>query len=80
MAQFQPYVRLFVNRAPFSHGGEPVYARVTIVQFLPGRTDEAIAIYRDSVVPAAKQQKGCKGVYLFSLPDTFLSDSTHGML
>ena len=41
-------------------------ARVTIVQFLPGKIDEAIGIYRDSVVPAAKQQKGCKGLYLLT--------------
>ncbi len=43
-----------------------MYTRVTIVQFLPGKTDEAIAIYRDSVVPAAKQQKGFKGIYLLT--------------
>lgn len=41
-------------------------ARATIVQILPGKIDEAIAIYRDSVVPAAKQQKGCKGLYLLT--------------
>jgi heme-degrading monooxygenase HmoA len=43
-----------------------MYARVTIAQFLAGKTDEAIAIYRDSVVPAAKQQKGYKGTYLLT--------------
>jgi heme-degrading monooxygenase HmoA len=43
-----------------------MYARVTLVQIPPGKTDEAIGIYRDSVVPAAKQQKGCKGLYLLS--------------
>ena len=43
-----------------------MYARVTIVQFQPGKIDEAISIYRDSVVPAAKQQKGNKGVYLLT--------------
>jgi heme-degrading monooxygenase HmoA len=41
-------------------------ARVTIVQILPGKIDEAISVYRDSVVPAAKQQKGYKGVYLLT--------------
>jgi heme-degrading monooxygenase HmoA len=41
-------------------------ARVTIVQILPGKMDEAIGIYRDSVVPAARQQKGCQGVYLLT--------------
>jgi heme-degrading monooxygenase HmoA len=43
-----------------------MYTRVTITQFLPGKTDEGIAIYRDSVVPAAKQEKGCKGLYLLT--------------
>jgi heme-degrading monooxygenase HmoA len=41
-------------------------ARVVTVQILPGKTDEAIRVYRDSVVPAAKQQKGFKGVYLLT--------------
>ncbi len=41
-------------------------ARVTLVQTLPGKVDEAIKIYRDSVVPAARQQKGFKGLYLLT--------------
>ncbi len=41
-------------------------ARVTIVQILPGKLDEAIGLYRESVVPAAKQQTGCRGVYLLT--------------
>ena len=41
-------------------------ARVTLVQILPDKMDEATAIYRDSVVPAAQQQKGCKGLLLLS--------------
>lgn len=41
-------------------------ARVTIVQILPGKVDEAVDLYRDSVVPAARQQKGCKRVYLLT--------------
>ncbi len=40
-----------------------MYARVLTVQVLPGRVDEGIRIYRDSVVPAAKQQQGFKGLY-----------------
>ncbi len=43
-----------------------MYARVTITQMLPGKTDEAIGIFRDSVVPAAKQQKGNIGSYLLT--------------
>jgi heme-degrading monooxygenase HmoA len=40
-----------------------MHARVTGTQILPGKIDEAIGIYRDSVVPAAKEQKGFKGAY-----------------
>ena len=40
-----------------------MYARVSITQGQPGQTDEVIRIYRDSVVPAAKQQKGFIGIY-----------------
>lgn len=43
-----------------------MYARVTTVQIQPGKADEAIGIFRDSVVPAAKQQKGFKGGLLLT--------------
>ncbi len=43
-----------------------MYARVTIVQIQPGKVDEATRIYKDSVVPAAKQQKGFKGIYMLT--------------
>ncbi len=35
-----------------------MYARIVIVQFQPDKLDQAISIFRDSVIPAAKQQKG----------------------
>ncbi len=38
-----------------------MYARVVTSQLKPGAIDEWIAILRDSIVPAAKQQKGFKG-------------------
>ena len=38
-----------------------MYARVGIAQDQPGKMDDAIQIYRDSVAPAQKQQKGFKG-------------------
>ena len=44
-------------------------ARVTPVQIVPGKLDEAVSLYRDSVVPAAKQQKGFRGLYLLTLTD-----------
>jgi len=37
-----------------------MYARVTSVQVSPDKVDEAIQLWRDSVMPAAKQQKGFK--------------------
>lgn len=43
-----------------------MYARVSIAQAQPGKADEVIRIHRDSVVPACKQQKGFKGLYLLS--------------
>ena len=43
-----------------------MHARVTIGQMLVAKLDEAITIYRDSVVPAAKQQKGFKGLYVLT--------------
>lgn len=43
-----------------------MYARVVNVQIQPGKADEAINMYRDSVVPAAKQQKGSKGILLLT--------------
>ena len=43
-----------------------MHARVLITQFQPGKMDEAINLYRDSVVPAAKQQQGFKGALLLA--------------
>jgi len=47
-----------------------MFARVTHTQILPGKMDEATRINQDSVVPAAKQQKGFKGLYLLGNPKT----------
>ena len=35
-----------------------MFARLTIVQIKEDKVDEAINIYKDNVVPAAKSQKG----------------------
>ena len=43
-----------------------MYAGVVTVQVLPGRMDEAIQVYRDSVVPAARQQRGYRAHYLLT--------------
>ena len=43
-----------------------MYARVTELNMKPDKVEEAIEIYRKSVVPAAKSQKGFVGLYLLS--------------
>ncbi len=43
-----------------------MHARVVTVQIQPGKMDETIGLFRDSVVPAAKAQKGFKGAYLLT--------------
>jgi len=48
-----------------------MFARLTICLVQPGKLDEAIKIYRDSIVPAAKRQKGFKSIY-------FLTDKNTG--
>ncbi len=42
----------------------PVFARVTIVKINKDMVDEAIKLFADSVVPAAKSQKGYLGAHL----------------
>ena len=39
-----------------------MHARVTVSQIKPDKIDEAVALYRDSVVPTAKQQRGFKAL------------------
>ena len=47
-----------------------MYARVVTAQAQPAKMDEIISICRDSVVPAAKEQKGFKGIFLLTNTDT----------
>ena len=47
-----------------------MHARVTHVQVQPGKMNETIAIFRDSVVPAASQQQGSRGAILLTDPNT----------
>ena len=47
-----------------------MYARVVTAQAQPGKIDEIVSICRDSVVPAAKEQKGFKGIFLLTNTDT----------
>lgn len=41
-----------------------MYARLTIIQMQPDKTQEAIDLYANSVVPAARQQAGSQGTWL----------------
>ena len=41
-----------------------IYARVSIVTAQPGKLDEIRNVYRDSIVPPLKKQKGFKGYYV----------------
>ena len=41
-----------------------MHAQVTHTQILPGKVDDAITIYRQSVLAVAKKQKGFRGIYL----------------
>jgi heme-degrading monooxygenase HmoA len=43
-----------------------MFARLTIFQIREDKIDEAIKLYKESVVPEAKLQKGYKGVYLLA--------------
>ena len=47
-----------------------MYARVTLVQVRMDRQEEAVKMYEEGVVPAAKSQNGFKGCYLLSDPKT----------
>jgi heme-degrading monooxygenase HmoA len=44
--------------------GKPAFARLTITQSKIGSYDEMVKLYRESVVPAAKSQKGYLGILL----------------
>lgn len=47
-----------------------MYSRVMTVHIQPDRLDEAIQVFRDSISPVAKQQKGNKGGYFLTDPKT----------
>ena len=43
-----------------------MHVRVTSVQIQPGKVDDAIHLYEDSIVPAAKQQRGFRSTMLLT--------------
>lgn len=47
-----------------------MHARVMIGLMQPDKIEEGETIYRDSIVPAAKEQKGLKEILLLVAPET----------
>lgn len=47
-----------------------MYARMTCIHIKPDRVQGAIDLYKKSVVPEAKKQKGFKGLLLLTDPQT----------
>jgi heme-degrading monooxygenase HmoA len=55
---------------PQSQGGVTMFTRFTIAQVKSGKMDELAQIYTESIVPAAKAQKGYRGAYLLTNTET----------
>lgn len=47
-----------------------MFARVLTIHSQTGKTEKTVAIYRDSILPAARQQKGFSGALLLNDPGT----------
>lgn len=47
-----------------------MHARVVSMEMLPINVGEAVRIYQDRVVPAAKEQEGFRGALMLTDPDT----------
>jgi heme-degrading monooxygenase HmoA len=47
-----------------------MYARVTNATVQPGKVDETIRVMRDSILPAAKKQKGFKSLFFLTNRNT----------
>ncbi len=43
-----------------------MYARVTSMQFESAKFDQAIKLFRESIVPAAQEQNGYRGLFLMT--------------
>ena len=46
-----------------------MFARLTFTQTKEDKLDEAVKVTKESVLPAAKSQKGFRGAYLLSQPN-----------
>jgi heme-degrading monooxygenase HmoA len=51
-------------------GDEYMFARAVNVQFQSSRVDEATHIFKDTILPVLKEQKGFKGQLLLTQRDT----------
>jgi heme-degrading monooxygenase HmoA len=47
-----------------------MFARVTMVAPIPDKSDEAIRLFRESIIPAAKSQKGFRKAYFLNNRET----------
>ncbi len=47
-----------------------MYARVSTAEVQPGKMEEALSVSRDSILPAAKQQRGYEGGLWLTDPQT----------
>jgi len=47
-----------------------MYARMTCIHVKPDKVQEAVQLYKKSVVPEAKKQKGFKGLLLLTDPQS----------
>jgi heme-degrading monooxygenase HmoA len=47
-----------------------VHARVVSMEMLPINVGEAVRIYQDRVLPAAREQEGFRGALMLTDPDT----------
>lgn len=47
-----------------------MHARVVSMEMLPMHVGEAVRIYQDRVVPAAREQEGFRGALMLTDPDT----------
>ena len=47
-----------------------MHAKIVTFQIQPGKSDEAVRLFKEYVIPAAKQQKGFKARLLLTEPGT----------
>jgi heme-degrading monooxygenase HmoA len=60
----------FLIRLTFARWGKIMHARVILGRVKLDRQEEAIKIYRESVEPVTKKQKGFREMHLLTDPDT----------